>query len=162
MTLSFKQLSFLVLVIAFCTIAAALGFQYLGGYAPCHLCYYERWSYYFGVPAALIALLLASSRPGLARIVLVLIALAFLANSGLSLYHFGVEQKWWAGPTTCTGGGSSTDWRVLAEQLEHTSVVRCDVAAIKVLGLSLTFWDFVVSVLLTLLAACGAIKGRRA
>ena len=39
-----------------------------------------------------------------ARILLLLVALAFLINAGLGIYHAGVEWKWWPGPTTCAGG----------------------------------------------------------
>ncbi|HAH66069.1 MAG TPA: disulfide bond formation protein B, partial [Rhizobiales bacterium] len=39
----------IVLVIAAATILTALGFQHLGGYAPCPLCLEERYAYYFAV-----------------------------------------------------------------------------------------------------------------
>src|SRR5262245_1883980 len=88
-----------VLAIASATILAALAFEHIGGYAPCPLCLEERYAYYFAVPASAIALFLArGERIGVARILLALIALAFLVNMGVGIFHAGVEWKWWPGP----------------------------------------------------------------
>ncbi|HMK41615.1 MAG TPA: disulfide bond formation protein B, partial [Methyloceanibacter sp.] len=90
--------SAVVFVVATATILAALGFEHLGGYAPCPLCLEERYAYYFAVPVAAFAVLLArGEQVGIARILLLAIALAFLANVGLAVYHAGVEWKWWPG-----------------------------------------------------------------
>ncbi len=45
----------------------------------------------------------------LTRILLALIALAFLVNAGVGVYHSGVEWKWWPGPTSCSGG-TAVEW----------------------------------------------------
>ncbi len=77
-----------------------------------------------------------------------LVALAFLANSGLALYHSGVEWKFWPGPDTCAqapgaltpiGGGS------LLDNLSRTRVVRCDEASWRFLGLSFAGWNVIAS-----------------
>ena len=79
--------SALVFAIAGATILAALAFEHLGGYAPCPLCLEERYAYYFAVPASALAFLCARGRAtGLARILLVLIA---LASAGLVGIFFG-------------------------------------------------------------------------
>ncbi len=161
MTLSLKYAALAVFLLALATILGALGYQFIGGYPPCHLCLIERYAYYFAVPASLIAFLVMPRQAAFTRTILFLIALAFLANTVLGIYHFGVEQTWWKGPSSCTGGGASTDWRELAEQLKHTAVVRCDEASIFILGLSLSFWNAVASALLCVIAALGAIGGRR-
>jgi len=41
------------------TVGSALGFQYLGGYIPCHLCLEQRTPYYVGVPLIRESLLVA-------------------------------------------------------------------------------------------------------
>ena len=80
-----------VLVVATATILTALAFEHLGGYAPCPLCLEERYAYYFAVPASAIAVLLARNyATGPARILLLLIALAFLANMVAGIYHAGI------------------------------------------------------------------------
>ena len=93
-----------MLVVATATILTALAFEHLGGYAPCPLCLEERYAYYFAVPASALALFLArGDRTGIARILLLLIALAFLANMAAGIFHAGVEWKWWPGPGECSG-----------------------------------------------------------
>lgn len=152
--------SFLVADLALLTILAALAFEHLGGYAPCHLCLQERYAYYFAVPAAAIAFGLSFNWPGLARILLGVVVLAFAANVVMSVYHVGVEFKWWEGPAACAGVAGATDWRELAEQLRQTSVVRCDEPALTVFGHSLAVWNGLVSLILMGIASWGVAVSR--
>ena len=41
------------------TVGAALGFQHIGGYIPCKLCYEQRMPYYAGAPLMALAFLAA-------------------------------------------------------------------------------------------------------
>ena len=135
----------MVLVIAGATILAALAFEHLGGYAPCPLCLEERYAYYFAVPASALAFLLARGRAtGLARILLVLIALAFLANAAAGVYHAGIEWKWWPGPGECSGA-FELQWG--EGGIVDTPVIRCDEASWRFLGLSFAGWNAAVSAL---------------
>jgi disulfide bond formation protein DsbB len=148
----------IVFAIATATILAALAFEHLGGYAPCPLCLDQRLAYYFAVPASAVAFLLARSHAtGIARLLLVLIALAFLVNAGLGVYHSGVEWKWWPGPDTCAGG---FDLQWGADGIVDTPVIRCDEASWRFLGLSFAGWSAVISALLAGLAAYGAAQKR--
>ncbi len=152
------MLSAAIFVIAGATILTALAFEHLGGYAPCPLCLEERYAYYFAVPASALAYLLARGRStGLARILLVLIALAFLANMAAGIYHAGVEWKWWPGPTECTGA-FELKWG--EGGIVDTPVIRCDEASWRFLGLSFAGWNAVVSAFLGSLAGYGATRRR--
>jgi disulfide bond formation protein DsbB len=150
----------IALILAVAAIAAALGFQYIGGYAPCPLCLMQRYAYYAGIPLLFVGLVLvASDRAGWAALVLFIVALAFLANAGLGIYHAGAEWKLWAGPDTCAsatqtlGGGSGG----LLKQLETTRVIRCDEAPWTFLGLSFAGWNVVTSFLIFVAALQAAI-----
>lgn len=150
--------SAIVFVIAAATILAALAFEHLGGYAPCPLCLKERYAYYFGVPASAVAFVLARSyAPGWARILLLLIALAFLANAVVGVYHAGVEWKFWEGPGACSGGFDLT-WG--EGGIVDTPVIRCDEASWRFLWLSFAGWNAVVSAFLAAVAAWGAAQKR--
>jgi disulfide bond formation protein DsbB len=138
----------LVLVIALATVLAALAFEHLGGYAPCPLCIEERYAYYFAVPVGAAAILFARGElAGVARVLLLLIALAFLANMAAGIYHAGVEWKWWPGPDTCTApmdiSKLSTD--ALMQQIMTAPLVRCDEIVWQFLGLSMAGWNAVIS-----------------
>jgi len=148
--------------IAFATILTAHIFERYAGYLPCHLCLQERYAYYFAVPASVIAFFTARAESfGLTRILLLVIALGFLINAGLGVYHSGVEWKWWAGPTECSGG-TVIEWGAggLAAQLATTKIIACDQAAWRFFGLSFAGWNAVVSGVLAVIAGYGAALRR--
>ena len=147
--------------IAFATILLAHIFERFG-YAPCPLCLQERYAYYFGVPATVVAFFAARAESfTLARVLLVLAGLAFLINAGVGVYHSGVEWKWWEGPTTCSGG-TAVEWGQggVAGAIEHPQVVSCSEASWRMLGLSFAGWNAVISALLAAIAAYGAMLRR--
>jgi disulfide bond formation protein DsbB len=151
-----------VFAIAAATILTAHIFERFGGFAPCPLCLQERYAYYFAVPVSVIVFFAARAEAmGVARILLLLIALGFLINAGVGIYHSGIEWKWWAGPVTCSGG-TALDWGKggLAAELEHAQLVRCDEAGWRFLWLSFAGWNAVVSGLLALIAGYGVTQKR--
>ena len=103
------QAGSLVLFAALATIVTALGFEHLGGYEPCELCLEQRWAYYIGIPLLFGGLVLLSSEmPRWAAAIFFVVALGFLGNAGLGVYHAGVEWKFWPGPQTCSSTGSAS------------------------------------------------------
>jgi disulfide bond formation protein DsbB len=152
----------MVLIAASAVILTALGFEYIGKYIPCPLCLQQRYAYYFAVPAAALAFFFAQGQTtSVARALLIAIAVAFLVNAGLGVYHSGVEWKWWLGPDTCaTGATSDLGALSVAEQLANVQVVRCDEAAWRFLGLSFAGWNAVASAFLAGVAAWGAAPKR--
>ena len=148
--------SAIVFGLALVTILTAHAFEQLGGYAPCPLCLQERYAYYFAVPAAVIAFFAARSNGfGFARLVLVLIAIGFVLNAGLGIYHAGAEWKFWPGPETCAGG-FDLNWG--KDGIVDTPVIRCDEASWRFLWLSFAGWNAVVSLGLAVIAAYGATR----
>ena len=143
-------------------ILAAVWIFQAYGFAPCELCLTERYAFYAGAPlAALAAIFAGRSAHGAARAVLVLMALIFLANVGLAFYHVGVEQRWWAGPTACTGSlGGPVDVNDLLKSLKTARVVNCDEVQLRILGLSFAGWDVFASAAMALYAALAATLKR--
>jgi disulfide bond formation protein DsbB len=154
----------LALFIAGAAIVAALGFEHLGGLAPCPMCLEERYAYYAGVPLLFVALvLLAAVQPRTAALLFALVALAFLANAALGAYHAGVEWQFWPGPSTCTGAQDITPSAGgLLDAIAKTHVVRCDEAAWRLFGLSLAGWNAVVSFVIAALCLRAAVESVRA
>jgi disulfide bond formation protein DsbB len=151
----------IVFSVALATIVTAHAFERFG-YAPCPLCLQERYAYYFAVPATLIAFFAARAESfTLTRVLLVLIALVFLINAAVGVYHAGVEWKWWAGPTSCSGG-TAVEWGAggVASSIEHPQVVSCSEARWRFLWLSFAGWNAVVSALLAGIAGYGAALRR--
>ena len=150
----------IALMLAVASIIAAFGFQYIGGYAPCPLCLMQRYAYYAGIPLLFGALVLvATDRAGWAAALFFLVALAFLANAGLGVYHAGAEWKFWPGPDTCAAAPAKLSLRAgdLLNPTSKMSVVRCDEAAWRMFGISFAGYN----VLISLLLACGSFVAAR-
>lgn len=118
----------------------AFGFQYIGDMAPCKLCIWQRWPHV----AAIVLGAIGMAWP--TQPVAMLGALAATTTAGIAVYHSGVEQKWWQGPSSCTTGnvtGLSTD--DLMNQIMNAPLVRCDEIPWELFGLSMASWNAVVS-----------------
>lgn len=155
--LTSRRLAALLALACAGALASAFTMEWLG-YRPCELCHLQRIAYYVGVPVAAAA---ALAPAGARRALLWALALAFLANAGLGVFHSGVEWKLWAGPSACTGEAltAARDMSDFMKQLQTTQVVRCDEPAIRILGLSLAGWNAILS---SGLAVAAAATARRA
>ena len=152
-----------IFLLALATIVGAWGFQLIGGYIPCELCYQERIPYYVGIPLALIAL--ASAYFGgptwLTRGAFILTALVFAWSAYLAVYHTGAEYGWWRGPVDCSSSGPATvTTGDLLSQLDKTKIVPCTEVTWTMFGLSFAAWNAVVSFVLTAAGLFGAFCAR--
>ncbi len=150
-----------IAVIGVATIFGFLFFQYVLLYAPCPLCLEQRIAFYVAIPLAVMILLGLSV--GASRKVLLLallaIAAAMLWNTGLGVYHSGIEWKWWAGPSDCSGPiASFGPAGSILERIQREHIPRCDEAAWRFLGLSLAGYNVLVSLALAAVALWGAAK----
>ncbi|MFA6266796.1 MAG: disulfide bond formation protein B, partial [Pseudolabrys sp.] len=117
-----------ITLVGLATIGGFFFFEYGLGYPPCPLCLDARKAYYVGVPLA--ALLWLGAGHGAARKVLLLgflvLAGVMIWNTGLSIYHAGVEWKFWPGPNDCSGPVNTIgSVRDMMNQLQRISLVRC-------------------------------------
>ncbi|MBS7706023.1 disulfide bond formation protein B [Chelatococcus asaccharovorans] len=156
-----------ILVLCVALIGGAYYFEYGLGLMPCELCLKQRQPYYFAMPvAAVLALLPDTRRDRLFRslrwIGFGLLAVAFLYNAGLGVYHSGAEWHFWQGPADCTGPmNNNVGLNDFLKNLQSTRVVRCDEAAWRFLGVSLAGWSALASLGLALLALGGLVKLRK-
>lgn len=163
-------LTWFVFLAALATILGAWGFQLIGGYIPCPLCYRERIPYYVGLPlAALAVIAMMTGRTGLARILLVIVAGIFIWSAYGGAFHAGVEWRWWEGPASCSGGalGERAVGGNLLDQLSQgKTVVSCTDAAWRFpadWGLSFAGWNAVISTVIVIAALTAAfMRPRRA
>jgi len=147
-------------------IAGFLWFQYGMGLAPCKLCNWQRIPYYLGGWAFFIAWLFhrqGGHATRLGRGLMLGAGIAFLAGAGVAVYHVGVEQAWWAGPDSCSGGiaaGASIEETV--QRLMAAPVVRCDEVAWSLFGVSMAGYNVLLSLALGLgaLISAGRMKPR--
>ncbi|MEX1110057.1 MAG: disulfide bond formation protein B [Dongiaceae bacterium] len=154
-----RQLPLFALLAALAPLAGALGAQYLGGLQPCPLCLWQRYPYVVAVLLAAIAWWMGARGNNAAaeRVLLLLVALAFLVSAGIAVFHVGVEQKWWEGTAGCVGSIDFSGLTVeeMAAALEDTAPARCDEIAWSFLGISMAgfnaIYGAVAATVLTLL-----------
>ena len=140
MKLSQKHLILLAAGGSAALMLGALGFQHLGGMAPCKLCIWQRWPHVLAIGFGAVALIALPRLFSLAGL------LAALTTAVLGGYHTGVERGWWQGPTSCSSSGTdriSAD--ALFEQIMAAPLVRCDQVPWEMLGLSMASWNMLVS-----------------
>lgn len=144
-------------------VGGANFFEHVLRIAPCPLCLEQRKFHYAVVVLASAAGIAALRRAPRALVVgaLAVVALVLLAGAAVAGYHSGVEWKLWAGPQDCSGpiqnfGNAGS----LLEQMQRASIVRCDEASWRFLGLSLAGYNAIASVGLAAIAAWGALRQR--
>ena len=134
-------------------LLGAWAFQHLGGLAPCKMCIWQRYPHGAAVGIGALALILGAPVLAWAG------ALAAAATAGVGVFHAGVEQGWWQGPSTCSSGpvsGISAD--DLLNQIMAAPLVRCDEIAWSLMGLSMAGWNAVLSLVLVALWVAAATR----
>ena len=117
-------------------LGGALVAQYGFGLPPCEMCWWQRYPH---IAAIVLALAGWTTR----RDPLIALAgVAILISGLLGGFHAGVEYGWWEGPSHCTGAALGDD--PLAAILA-APVVRCDVPAWTLAGISLAGFNFLLS-----------------
>lgn len=120
-------------------LIGAFFFQWLG-YAPCKLCLWQRWPHGAAIAVGAVAAVAAWRWLPYAG------ALAAMVTGGIGIYHTGVENGWWEGPTTCTSGGDlSGSAEDLLNQIMDAPLIRCDEVAWAFAGLSMATWNAILS-----------------
>lgn len=157
MRLTTRAFAAVVLLAGAGVLGAALLSEYWGGLRPCELCLYERWPWAMAIVIALVALV-AGGRGALPWLAFVLAAV-FVAGGGLALYHVGVEQHWFAGPSACTASArKAMTLDELKRQLSATAPVLCDKVQWSLFGVSLAGWNLLAS--LGMAALSGVVFAR--
>ena len=137
----------LILFISFVALISAFFIEYALGHQPCNLCILERIPYV----VAIIIILLNYKFSQFEKIYLVLLIIVFLTATILSVYHFGIEQGFIEESLVCDlkNGSGVTSKEEILEQLQEQKV-SCKDVTFKIFGLSLTTYNIVISILITI------------
>ncbi len=141
MTYNIRLVAAGLLALGAVTLGSVYASQYLGGLQPCPLCLYQRWPWWIAVGLSALALAL----PGLGRTALILAGLTIWAGAGIALYHTGIEQQWWAGPSSCSGAATPDSLDALRAQLFAAPIIRCDDIAWSLFGISMAGYNALLS-----------------
>ena len=137
----------LILFVSFVALLSAFFIEYILGHQPCNLCILERIPYVI----AIVIILLNYKFSQFEKIFLVLLVIVFLTATILSVYHFGIEQGFIEESLVCDLKNSSeaTSKEEILKQLQEQKV-SCKDVTFKIFGLSLTTYNIVISILITI------------
>ena len=135
---------FLVSIIA---LVSAFFIEYILGHQPCNLCVLERIPYFLTI----IIVLLNYKFIQFERFFILLLAIVFLAGTILSLYHLGIEQGFIQESLVCDlkSGSNLLSKEEILKQLQEKSV-SCKDVTFKIFGLSLTSYNILISLMITI------------
>ena len=151
--MNFQRLVFCAGFGSLILLVSAFLFQYLGGFHPCEMCYWQRYPHLFAIILAII--ILVTKLYWLAF----LGVLATVSTASIGAYHAGVEIGWWKGPRSCTAGSiDNLNIDQLLNQIMSAPVVRCDEVPWQMLGLSMASWNMLLSIALAFLWAFAVKK----
>ena len=137
----------LILFVSFVALLSAFFIEYILGHQPCNLCILERIPYVI----AIVIILLNYKFSQFEKIFLVLLVIVFLTATILSVYHFGIEQGFIEESLVCDlkNGSEVTSKEEILKQLQEQKV-SCKDVTFKIFGLSLTTYNIVISILITI------------
>jgi disulfide bond formation protein DsbB len=145
------HIAFLVGAGGTCLFLGALGFQYIGGIAPCEMCQWQRWAHIGAALTGILAVTMTKA-DSTAR-ALAWIAILFVLTSGLiGAYQTGMEYHLLPGPASCSGH------RYVLGSNAPPPEVQCDVVAWSLFGLSMASYNALCSFLIAALGALGLSK----
>ena len=147
-------------LVALALILGALGFQYLADFPPCEMCHWQRWPHIAAAIAGIIggvAIMRGSLDKEVALPLAILTLLLLLASGAVGAYQAGVEWQFLPGPAACTGGPVMLTGSL---DLNH-AVVRCDIAAWRLFGISLAGYNALISLATAAWGTWALLRGRR-
>ena len=140
----FIKFIFLVSIIA---LVSAFFIEYILGHQPCNLCILERIPYLL----AIIVVLLNYKFIQFEKFFILLLIIIFFAGTILSIYHLGIEQGFIEESLVCDlkSGSNLLSKEEILKQLQEKSI-SCKDVTFKIFGLSLTSYNILISLLITI------------
>ena len=137
---------------ALALLSGALGFQYLGGIAPCEMCHWQRWAHIAAAIVGIAGVMLAKDK---ARALAWIAAGCVLISGLIGLYQSGMQWGIVPGPASCSGQRFVLGSNVIP-------VVQCDVVSWQLFGLSMATYNAIFSFLIAGAASLALKRNRNA
>ena len=137
----------LIFIISIIALTSAFFIEHILGHQPCNLCILERIPYLLGI----IVIVLNYKFVHLEKHFMLMLIIIFLAATILSLYHLGIEQGFIEESLVCDlkNGTDLLSKEEILRQLQEKNV-SCKDVTFKIFGLSLTSYNILISLLITI------------
>jgi len=146
--LKYRNNILLIAILFACSLIliSAYIIQYKLGHQPCKLCIYERVPYILSV-LLIIELLFFEKYQ---KIIFLVLSLIFIISSGLSFYHFGIEQGFFDELFFCETNNvkETLTKEQLLDELSKSNI-SCKDVSFKIIGLSLATINSIFSIILS-------------
>ena len=141
-----KAEHYLKIILLFSSIAliSAYFIEYVLGYQPCNLCLIERIPYGLSIILIITILVLKKNQ----KFLILLLILTFIFSLAISFYHYGIEQGFFQESSIC--GVRDFNENITKEDLLrqlNEKTVSCKDVTFRILGLSLTSINIVISLI---------------
>ncbi|AIL64982.1 Disulfide bond formation protein B [Rickettsiales bacterium Ac37b] len=150
--LNHRNILIFIFIASVVAISTALISEYVFGLKPCILCIYERIPYILTIIFSIIGLGINK----LKKITLVLCLLTFISSTILSLYHVGVEYHIFEGTSSCNSAPSISNQTLTIEELRNQILQNqrpsCSEVSFRFIGISMTGWNSILSIILVYLS----------
>ena len=145
--LSKKNLLRGVFLISLVALISAYFIEYILGHQPCNLCLYERIPFFL----AILIILINYMYDKLEKYLILLLVIIFFIATMLSIYHLGIEQGIIQESLLCNleNAAKIIEKDEILMQLQQKSI-SCKDVTFKIFGLSLTSYNLIISLLLTI------------
>lgn len=132
---------FIILILVSVHLIEAIGFE------PCDLCLKQRWAWYISLFLAIIPNFIFNDKN---KYFLFFISLFLFLNAWFAGWHSGIEWGFWEGPQTCKAMSNKLNENLLETLKSLPSAPQCNEASLRILGLSLAGYNFIISLLSSL------------
>ena len=142
----FKVEFYLKIIFIFSAVSLISAFfiEYILGHQPCNLCLLERIPY--GLSLILISAIFILKKNE--KFLILLLIITFIFSLAISFYHYGIEQGFFEESAVC--GVKNFNENITKEDLLKQlseKTVSCKDVTFRILGLSLTSINIVVSII---------------
>ncbi len=136
----------LIFLVSIFALISAFFIEYILGHQPCNFCILERFPYLL----AIIIILFNYKFSQFEKFSILLLTIIFLVGTILSLYHLGIEQGFIQESLVCDlkNGSNLLSKDEVLKQLQEKNV-SCKDVTFKIFGLSLTSYNILISLLIT-------------
>ena len=140
----------LIFIISIVALASAFFIEHVLGHQPCNLCIMERIPYLL----AIVIVLLNYKFIRFEKYFILVLTLIFLAATALSLYHLGIEQGYIKESLFCelNKGSNLLTKEDILKQLQQKKI-SCQDVTFKIFGLSLTSYNILISLIISISTA---------
>ena len=138
----------IIFFVCLVSIISAYFIEYVLGHQPCNLCLIERIPYGLSIVLIITNYVLKKDE----RFIILLLIIIFIFSFSISFYHFGIEQGFFNESSVCglKNGDNINSKEELLNLLNEKSI-SCKDVTFKILGLSLTSINIIISLIIIIL-----------